>query len=641
MSLEVIVSYVASFGFGGVVVLVFVWYFIRNPLAMFTIPSQLSSVLVRLRLANHRNVVTKKLEATLNSAVFTLKNETPAVFDKSIRFKWIKDGNGFADVSDGDIVLFIKDNMDTEEIVADATMLYLRNSVALDSRPYVERGLLEAIDVTLAQRILVGYPNAYEHLQRNFVDPLLDITEKNRMYELASTLDEYGVLTRIVLAEYSTLGLRLKGKSSTTRRRNETVNFATFVERVVTREAEDVPLRFRGNLFSSTVALIANPATQSVRGINYYKRKFRHDIESGVRVIHLLARGDNHIGEVRRLARWALRIDLVARVIPRNFAEATSEGRSVRAICISCYSAKLPTILQLTPVDEMYSSLYEILPETLTGELEIVEIAREPNVRSKIVIRSYDGINPISRCVGQDGENVKALKTRLHAENEIVDFILWKPDIVELVKRAMYPLREDEILELDFDESSTVVRISLWSNEFLGRIIGKDGTNVRLAEKVTGCRILFEDKESMLSPKELAARVVARYVKPISEDQVRIVRLVRHPRQLKVLVDSESIQCPAIDCARHADFERIKSMLSGEYVTFVDWDENDCKQIGNALCPLNSADIVECKINEKRKTATVFVLNDKAQQDAVGYGGRNVKAAEALTGFRITVKVYD
>lgn len=484
-----------SFGLGSLFIALIGAYIIKNPLLLFKVSEIGSKISYRFRLSKHRRVIAKRLDFMLNSAALTFQNEMPAIFDKSIRLRWIENTESFADVGEGDIVLYMKDSRDANEVYANAVMLYVRNSLILDSRPFVERELLGAVDVSLAQRVLLNDSVAHECLQRQYLDPLLANERRRRMYELASSLEEHGVLTRIVLSEFSSLGLKLKGKRSTASTRQETVNFASFVERIVTRDSDDVTLRFRGKLFSSTIALVANTDTHRAMGIKFYQRKFRNDIDTGIRVIHLLGRGNRNLNLVRSLARWASGTGLVSNFVPRFFAEATPAGRQVRSVCISCYSAKLPTVLQLNPVEELHGALFEVLPDTITGELEILEIAREPNVRSKIIVRSLDGTNPISRCTGTDNENIAKIKSRLNAEYELIDFIVWNADPLELVKRAMYPLRDDEIFEIEFDSDVAKARIALWSSEYVGNIIGKAGINVRLAEKVTGYKIEIVEKE--------------------------------------------------------------------------------------------------------------------------------------------------
>lgn len=561
------------------------------------------------------------------------------MFNKSLRLQWITDGDQFAKLKEGDIVLNIRDNINTDELLADSTMLFVKTGVMFGARQYIERDLVESIDSALAQRFLSGNHQAYEYLQLKYVGPRLVDERQREHFELVCSLDDQGVLTRIVMAEFGNLALRLSGRRSTASGRAETVKFARFVENVVATQDDFVPLRYVGKLFNSTVALVANPEARARYGIRYYQKKFAHDIDSGVRVIHLLGRG--HVNEVliRRLASWGLQSGRVASVVPRSYVDATSSGQRIRAICITCFSAKVPVAIELNPVDEMFSALYEVVPETLTGEIQLLAIAREPNVRSKIVIRSQNGVNPKVKCAGANGENIQRLRSRLGTSEELLDFILWDSDPATLVLNALYPLREAEVFKIDFQSDTAKARVSLLSSEIRGLIIGRDGVNVRLAEKVSGFDIEIGEKEDFLSPEEIAIEVITRFTAPISVGEIVIKGLVRHDEIVKVLVSSGDDSSPEEVCHRAADFTRIRSLLSGEFISFVRWADSEDKRICNALKPLRQSEIVTCRIEKNAKRAAVYVSTQEAMSRAIGSGGKNVKAAGELTGYRISIEL--
>lgn len=630
---------VTAFGLGGLLVLSLAIYFLQNPAVFFRILALIARLLYRLKLSNSRTRIGTELEAVLNNAGQVLQREMPGVFRSSVRLSWIRDGDQFSQIEEGRIVLFVKDNINTDEFLADSTMLYVRQSVVFDSRPFLERELVDSIDTALAQRFLIHNRQAYENLQEKYVKPWIKEDRRRGYYELACTLDDYGVLTRIVLSEYGHLALRLAGRSSTASGRAETVEFAQFVSRVVKRDRDAVQFRFSRSLFNSTVALIARPATRHREGLGLYKRKFLHDINTGVRVIHLLGRGKSNEEMVLRLASWALQSKFVTDVVKRNYVDSTRGGRRIPAICISCFSAKAVTALELTPVDEMYSALYDILPDTLTGLIEIVSVAREKDVQSKIVVRSPEGDNPIPRCVGQDGQNIERLKRRLSTDTERIDFIPWDFDPEILIKEALYPLRESEILRITVTDESASAKIALAPTVHMKYIDGKAGVNVRLAQDVIGYSIEFVDIDALLTPEEIAIEVFSRYVEPIRRDEVTIKNMVRHPEVIKVFVASDLFQDPAKQCKSSADFGELKSMLSGEYIDFVDWHESVEVRICNALSPLQQSDINSCRIRESSKQATVYVNSQLAARQAVGQNGKNAKAVSALTGYKVTIKV--
>ncbi len=639
MSLEDFIAIFSAFGLGGVVVFAIFMSVLANPLVLSKIPALVKRGLHRLGLATNRARIGGELESALNETAYHLQKEMPGVFNKSLRLRWITDGDHYAKLKDGDIVLNVRDNINADELLTDSTMLFVKTGIMPEARQYIERDFVESIDSALAQRFLSGNHQAYEYLQSKYVGPRLADEKRRGYFELACSLDDHGVLTRIVMAEFGNLAMRLSGRRSTANGRAETVNFARFVEQVVTTNDDLVPLRFAGNLFSTTVALVANPETRALYGIRFYQKKFAHDIDSGVRVIHLLGRGHANEVLIRSLASWGLQSGKLAKVVPRSYVAATSSGRRIRAICISCYSAKVPLVIELNPVEEMYSALYDVIPETLTREVQVVAIAREPNVRSKIIIRSPKGGNPKQTCAGPNGENIDRLKSRLGTGDELIDFVLWDSDPAKLVINVLYPLRETEVFKIDFHSDKAKARVALISSEIHGLIIGRDGINVRLAEKVSGYDIEILEKEALLSSQEIAIEVISRFTTPISTGDVVVKGAVRHDEIVKVLVSSNNDNNAAEECYQAADFTRISSLLAGEIISFVEWDDSIRNRVCNALFPLEQTEIVSCTVDEKRMRATVKVVTAQAARKAVGQGGKNVKAAGELTGYRIEVKV--
>ena len=547
-----------------------------------------------------------------------LQREMPTLFSKSLRISWIREGPQFATLEEGQIVLYVKDNPNANEILADTTMLYIQKGVNFEARPYIDRPLVESIDIALAQRLLVNVPLAYESLQEKYIKPQLQYKSQRKLYELACTLDDYGVLTRIVMSEFSSLGLRQRGMTPTAFGRAETVRFAEFVRRIVTRNDDVVPLRFSGKLFNSTVALIARPESREWSGFRHYQRLFRNDIESGVRIIHLLGRGNQNEVLIRRLSRWALKSKLVAGIDVRDFVEATPDGIDIRAICVTCFSARVMTARDFNPVHEMYSALYEIVPETFTGEIEIVAIAREPNAKSKIVIRSSHDFNAIEKCVGTNDKNILELRVRLGADEELIDFILWEADPFKLITKALYPLRESEILDSRIDKETATAMISLLPTDFMGSIIGKDGINMRLAQQVTGYKIDFVEREAFLSLEEVAVQGISDSIKSISDGKIVVRHLVRHPERIKLFVSSSDFDDPAQVCKNEVVLERLATAMTVKHIDFINWDESIVTRIINSLAPLNPTEVVMHRVNEKNKTITIYVLTVQSQRGCRG-----------------------
>jgi hypothetical protein len=132
------------------------------------------------------------------------------------------------------------------------------------------------------------FPTAVRHLSEDFLDAALEDPRVAALYETADSIDRSGLLTRIVLREFSGVHARLKGVRPTAAIRRETESFLDFARRVIFRSTP-VPLRYFGRVFRTTVALIANPDVYEAAGVALYKRNFQRDIDAGIHVIYLPA----------------------------------------------------------------------------------------------------------------------------------------------------------------------------------------------------------------------------------------------------------------------------------------------------------------------------------------------------------------
>lgn len=129
--------------------------------------------------------------------------------------------------------------------------------------------------------------------------------------------------------------------------------------------------------------------------------------------------------------------------------------------------------------------LFELeVPEITEGIVKIHNAAREPGIRAKISVESFDSrVDPVGACVGNRGARVQNIVGELHGER--IDIIPWTSDPVEFVRMALAPA---EVSEIIVDEESNAMEIIVDESQF-SLAIGRKGQNVRLASKLTGWKI--------------------------------------------------------------------------------------------------------------------------------------------------------
>ena len=125
------------------------------------------------------------------------------------------------------------------------------------------------------------------------------------------------------------------------------------------------------------------------------------------------------------------------------------------------------------------------IPEIQQGIIEIKNIVRDGGSRAKVSLVTLDpNVDPVGACVGNQGARIKAVSNALRGEK--IDIILYSEDKLAYIKSALSPAQIAKI-EPALDSKDTVI-VYVYQDQ-LSLAIGKAGQNVRLAAKLTGCKI--------------------------------------------------------------------------------------------------------------------------------------------------------
>ncbi|MGC8875159.1 MAG: transcription termination factor NusA, partial [Chloroflexia bacterium] len=84
-----------------------------------------------------------------------------------------------------------------------------------------------------------------------------------------------------------------------------------------------------------------------------------------------------------------------------------------------------PQIIVSRSHPKLVERLFEMeVPEVLRGAVEIVALAREPGVRTKVAVRAMQpGVDPVGSCVGQRGVRIQNVVNALNGEK--IDVVPW------------------------------------------------------------------------------------------------------------------------------------------------------------------------------------------------------------------------
>jgi len=143
-------------------------------------------------------------------------------------------------------------------------------------------------------------------------------------------------------------------------------------------------------------------------------------------------------------------------------------------------------ILSRTDNDFLSKLLEQEVPEIEDGLITIKNIVRIPGERAKVAVESYDDrIDPVGACVGMKGSRIHGIVREL--KNENIDIINFTNNESLFIQRALTPAKVSTIELLTEGEEK---RASVFLKpDQVSLAIGKGGTNIKLASRLTGYEI--------------------------------------------------------------------------------------------------------------------------------------------------------
>ncbi len=125
------------------------------------------------------------------------------------------------------------------------------------------------------------------------------------------------------------------------------------------------------------------------------------------------------------------------------------------------------------------------IPELADGSISLYAVAREAGIRSKIaVFTNYEKVDPIGACIGERGSRIANILKELNGEK--IDLILYNENPAIFIANALSPAKNVSV-NIISEEDKTALAIV--SEENLPLAIGKKGSNVILASKLTKYKI--------------------------------------------------------------------------------------------------------------------------------------------------------
>ncbi len=184
-------------------------------------------------------------------------------------------------------------------------------------------------------------------------------------------------------------------------------------------------------------------------------------------------------------------------------------------------SPKGPQVVLSRTAEGLVQRLLELeVPELANGIVEIMALAREPGVRSKVAVRSHrPEVDPIGACLGPKSSRIANVSDNLRGEK--IDIIPWAPETPNFIMNALAPAK---VIGVELFEEDGVALVTVPDYQ-LSLAIGRDGQNVRLAARLTGWRLdITSETEAEATRERYVAERAARGVEtapaPTVEEEV-------------------------------------------------------------------------------------------------------------------------
>jgi transcription termination/antitermination protein NusA len=135
--------------------------------------------------------------------------------------------------------------------------------------------------------------------------------------------------------------------------------------------------------------------------------------------------------------------------------------------------------------------LEQEVPEIEDGLITVKKIVRMPGERAKVAVESYDDrIDPVGACVGMKGSRIHGIVREL--KNENIDIVNYTNNVALYIQRSLTPAK---ISSISLDEKTMRASVFLKADQ-VSLAIGKSGSNIKLASKLTGYEIdVFRDTD--------------------------------------------------------------------------------------------------------------------------------------------------
>lgn len=289
--MESIVTLILSYlGFGGIVLIIAVKYY--NNIRNFStdIMSFIAATFGWFKSSRTK----KSIEINGTTSINKLNRIVPELNLPELSVKWVKsDSQGKVRLEPGKAIVLLKYNQDNTQNIINTTSIYIQNTLLLNSKPYLDKGIIKAIDFAVIRAFLSKTPQK-DYIVSQYINTYNeDIDRYEDAFNKVLRVEDEGLFTRVLLREYAIWGNKIVGRVRDSSLVGDSSDFLTFIYNIASRDFDELtPLAFNSVTLKVAVLLVARLDTYSEKGVKPYLRRIREGFANGINTFYLLARNE-------------------------------------------------------------------------------------------------------------------------------------------------------------------------------------------------------------------------------------------------------------------------------------------------------------------------------------------------------------
>lgn len=234
------------------------------------------------------------IQLIANKTIKDINSIVPELNMPDMEIDWVKeDEDGRVRFDETKAIVMLKFDKDRTQNVINSTKAYIHNTLLSTPRIYMEESITKAIDFTIIKKFLENTPQRHFATHKYIENNKSDINQYQDHFSKVNKADQVGLLTNVLLREYSKWGDRIITELPNNEYRKESVDVLDFVYEIASREFDDpTPLQLLCSNIKIGVLLVAKITTYEEKGIHPYVRRIREGFTNGINTFYLLARGE-------------------------------------------------------------------------------------------------------------------------------------------------------------------------------------------------------------------------------------------------------------------------------------------------------------------------------------------------------------